>query len=56
MKKNIFATCRNMGAMITSGTAAGIVLGALLQNIVLWLLAGAGIGTIIGAILSADKR
>lgn len=56
MKKNVAATCRNMGTMMTAGTAAGILLGALLQNIVLWLLIGAGIGTIMGAILSADKR
>lgn len=55
MKKNAVATCRNMGTVMVAGTAAGIVLGALLQNIVLWLLAGAGIGTILGAILSADK-
>lgn len=55
MKKNAVATCRNMGTVMVAGTAAGIVLGALLQNIVLWLLVGAGIGTILGAILSADK-
>lgn len=55
MKKNAVATCRNMGTMMVAGTAAGIVLGALLQNIVLWLLVGAGIGTIMGAILASDK-
>jgi hypothetical protein len=55
MKKNVVAACRNMGIMMVTCTAAGIVLGALFQNIVLWLFAGAGIGTIVGAILSVNK-
>ena len=56
MKKNVVTISRSMGAMMVAGTATGIVLGALLQNIVLWLFIGAGAGTIIGAVLSANKN
>ena len=45
----------NMGTAIGLCTAAGIVLGALLQNVVLWLCIGAGVGVVLGAV-SANKK
>ncbi len=45
----------NMGTAIGLCTAVGIVLGALLQNVVLWLCIGAGVGVVLGA-FSANKK
>lgn len=45
----------NMGTAISLCTAVGIVLGALLQNVVLWLCIGAGVGVVLGAV-SANKK
>ena len=45
----------NMGTAIGLCTAVGIVLGALLQNVVLWLFIGAGVGVVLGAV-SANKK
>ena len=45
----------NMGIAIGLCAAVGIVLGALLQNVVLWLCIGAGVGVVLGAV-SANKK
>jgi uncharacterized membrane protein YfcA len=45
----------NMGTAIVLFTAAGIVLGALLQNVVLWLCIGSCVGVVLGA-FSTNKR
>ncbi|NLT48374.1 MAG: hypothetical protein GXX92_08155 [Clostridiales bacterium] len=39
----------NMGTAIGLCTAVGVVLGALLSNVALWLCIGAGAGTVLGA-------
>lgn len=38
-----------MGTSIGFCAAIGIVLGALLNNLILWLCIGAGVGTVLGA-------
>ena len=45
----------NMGTAIGQCSAVGIALGALLQNVVLWLSIGAGVGAVLGAV-SANKK
>ena len=45
----------NMGTAIGLCAAVGIVIGALLQNVVLWLCIGAGAGVVLGAV-SANKK
>jgi len=42
----------NMGTAIGLCAALGILLGALLQNVAMWLCIGAGAGTVLGAILA----
>ncbi|MDD2235504.1 MAG: hypothetical protein PHZ11_11090 [Desulfitobacteriaceae bacterium] len=46
----------NMGTAIGLCTAIGIVLGALLNNVVLWLCIGAGVGVVLGAITQMYKK
>jgi len=48
-KKSMFM---NMGTAIGLCAALGILLGALLQNVAMWLCIGAGAGTVLGAILA----
>jgi hypothetical protein len=50
MKKHKVSDYWNMGTSIGLCAAVGIVLGALLQNLVLWLCVGAGIGVLLGAV------
>lgn len=45
-----------MGTAIGLCAAAGIVLGALLDNLVLWLGTGAGAGVVLGAITQTSKK
>jgi ElaB/YqjD/DUF883 family membrane-anchored ribosome-binding protein len=45
----------NAGTAIGMCAAVGIVLGALLQTVVLWLCIGAGVGVVFGA-ASANKK
>jgi len=45
-----------MGIAIVLCTSVGIILGALLQNVVLWLFIGAGVGVVLGAVLQIIKR
>jgi hypothetical protein len=43
------------GACIGLGAAAGIVVGALLDNVALWLCIGAGLGVVLSGILVLSK-
>lgn len=56
MKKHKVSDYWNMGTSIGLCAAAGIVLGALLQNLILWLCAGASVGTVLGAVSMAYKK
>ena len=46
----------NMGTSIGFCAAIGIILGALLGNLILWLLIGASIGVVLGAISTLSKE
>ena len=46
----------SMGTSIGLCAAVGIVLGALLQNLILWLCVGAGVGVVLGAVLMLYKN
>jgi hypothetical protein len=54
-KRSIAQYC-NMGTCIGFCAAIGVVLGAILQNIVLWMLIGASLGVVLGAIIEITKR
>lgn len=41
----------NMGSLISFFTGIGIVIGALTNNITMWLYIGAGVGVIVGILL-----
>lgn len=55
MKKTKLSDYWDMGTAIGLCTAVGIVVGTLLQNVVLWLCIGAGVGKVLGAV-SANKK
>ena len=46
----------NIGTAIGLCGAAGVVLGALLNSLVLWLLIGAGVGVVVGAVSEMYRR
>ncbi len=52
MKKRKMSDYWNIGTAIALCTVVGILLGALLKNVVLWLCIGAGAGVVLGAISS----
>lgn len=56
MKKRKISDYWNIGTSIGLCAAVGIVLGALLQNVVLWLCVGAGAGVVLGAISMMYKK
>ncbi|MGI5876629.1 MAG: hypothetical protein ACOX6X_07440 [Dethiobacteria bacterium] len=56
MKKYKVSDYWNIGTSIGLCTAVGIILGALLQNLILWLCVGAGVGTVLGAISMLYKK
>ncbi len=56
MKKYKVSDYWNIGTSIGLCTAVGIILGALLQNLILWLCVGAGAGTVLGAISMLYKK
>lgn len=56
MKKHKISDYWNMGTAIGLCAAVGIVLGALLNDLVLWLSIGAGIGVVLGAITMTYKK
>lgn len=55
-KKHKISDYWNMGTAIGLCAATGIVLGALLDNPVLWLCVGAGVGVVLGAITQTYKK
>jgi uncharacterized membrane protein len=55
MKKRKMSDYLTTGTVIGLCTAIGVVLGALLQNVVLWPCIGVGIGVVLGAV-SANKK
>lgn len=50
MKKRKMSEYWNLGTAIGLCAAVGIVLGAILQNVVFWLCVGAGVGVVLGAV------
>lgn len=56
MNKRRMSDYWNMGTSIGLCAAVGIVLGALLQNLILWLCIGAGVGVVLGAISMRYKQ
>jgi ElaB/YqjD/DUF883 family membrane-anchored ribosome-binding protein len=56
MKKYKVSDYWNMGTSIGLCAAVGIVLGVVLQNLVLWLCVGAGIGVLLGAVSMQYKK
>lgn len=55
-KKSSMADYWNLGTAIGLCTAVGIVVGALMDNLVLWLCIGAGIGVVLGSITQMYKK
>jgi ElaB/YqjD/DUF883 family membrane-anchored ribosome-binding protein len=45
-----------MGTAIGLCGAVGVVLGALMDNVPLWLCIGAGIGVVLGAVTQRNKK
>ncbi len=56
MKKHKISEYWNLGTSIGLCAAVGVVLGALLQNLVLWLCIGAGAGVVLGAVSLLYQR
>ncbi len=56
MKKRKMSDYWFMGTAIGLCTAVGVVLGALLQNVVLWLCIGEGVGLVLGAVSTNIKQ
>jgi ElaB/YqjD/DUF883 family membrane-anchored ribosome-binding protein len=56
LKKYKVSDYWSMGTSIGLCAAVGIVLGALLQNLILWFCAGAGVGVVLGAVSMLYKR
>lgn len=46
----------SMGTAIGLCAAVGVVLGAILGNVVWWLLGGAAVGVVLGAVTVVRKR
>ncbi len=55
-KKRHMTDYWNLGTAIGLCAAVGILLGALLNNVVLWLCCGAGVGVILGAVTQLYKK
>ena len=55
MKKRKMSEKWNMGTEVALCAGVGIVLGALVRNVVLWLCIGAGTGVVLGAV-SKNKK
>lgn len=56
MKKHKISDYWNMGTAIGLCAAIGIMLGVLLQNVILWLCIGVGVGVLLGAISAQSKK
>lgn len=46
----------NIGTSIGLCAAIGILMGALLNNLVLWLCVGAGVGVVLGAVTQMYRK
>lgn len=46
----------NIGATLSLGAGIGLVLGLLLNNLVLWMMIGTGIGFWVGAVLEGANQ
>jgi uncharacterized membrane protein len=55
-KKSQMSDYWNMGTAIGLCAAVGIVLGALLSNVLLWLCIGAGVGAVLGAVTRKNNK
>ena len=55
-KKRRISDYWNVGTSIGRCAAIGIVLGALLGNLVLWLCIGAAVGVVLGAVSQVYKQ
>ncbi len=55
-KKRGMGAYLNMGTAIGACAAIGIVLGALLHNLVLWLVLGAALGVVLGGVIELYKK
>lgn len=55
-KKHKMSDYWNMGAAVGLCAAAGIALGAVLNNVAPWLCAGAGVGVVLGAVAQSYKK
>ena len=56
MKNRKMSDYWGMGTAIGLCAAVGIVLGAILQNVTLWLLIGTGVGVVLGAVSEMYKK
>ncbi|MDX9871065.1 MAG: hypothetical protein RBT41_01445 [Clostridia bacterium] len=56
MKRYEFSDFWSMGTAIGLCAAVGVVLGALFQNLILWMGIGAGVGVVLGAIATLYKQ
>ncbi|HWQ50961.1 MAG TPA: hypothetical protein VN369_04070 [Terriglobales bacterium] len=54
-KKHKTADFMNMGTAVGLCAAIGVALGALLNNVTLWLCVGAGVGVVLGAVVQMYK-
>lgn len=54
-KKYSMSDFWGMGTAIGLGAAIGIMLGALLDNFILWLMIGTALGVVVGAITQKSK-
>ena len=55
-RKHSMADYWNLGTAIGFCAAVGILLGALLNNSILWLCIGAGVGVVLGAVTQMYKK
>lgn len=55
-KKHRISDYWSMGTAIGLCAAIGIVVGGLLDNLILWLIFGAAIGVVLGAITQGFKK
>lgn len=55
-KKRGISEYWSLGTAIGACAAIGVVVGAILNNVAMWLIIGAGIGVVLGAIGESRKR
>jgi len=55
-KKHKISDYWSMGTAIGLCAAVGVVLGAVMQNVVLWMCMGAGVCVVLGAVTEMNKK